>query len=94
MQRLVTLAWQTDFSYFDYWLCDCYFIYEHYSADVPGDVSDREAEEAALKSPNGVLDVVYSIEIKPESELLKVRRFRDKDGQMMTHADCYRRKVL
>ncbi len=94
MQRLVTLAWQADFSYFDYWLCGSYFIYEHYSADVPGDVSDQEAEEAALKSPNGVLDVFYSREIKSGSELLKVTRFRDKDGQMMTHADCYRRKVL
>jgi len=94
MQRLVTLAWQADFSYLDYWLCGSYFIYEHYSADVPGEVSDQEAEEAALNSPNGVLDVVCSKYIKPESELLKVRRFRDKDGQMMTHADCYRRKVL
>ena len=69
---------------------DCYeailkhfgHIYERYSVEVRGELSDEEAVEAALNSPDGVREVIYSKE--PLEVTLKLDVWQGKTGTTST----------
>ncbi len=70
-------------------LAGIFHVYEHYEADIPGDPGYEEAVNAAFYSPRGITEAVCAREELPESEILKLRKYRDENGNEMTHADYY-----
>ena len=61
MQELVSLAWG-EYEHLYEKLGRFFNIYERYSVEVRGELSDEEAVEAALNSPDGVREVIFSRE--------------------------------
>ncbi len=92
LQKLVTLVWQKGSEFYDS-ISTYFYVYERFSADVLGDLSDDEAAEAALNSPAGVLEVICRREPLPEDEILKVSKYRNRRENIMTHADLWREKA-
>ncbi len=88
LDRIVTAAWQKGGVLFDL-ICDNFCVYENYYAEVPGELSDEEAAEAAFNSPAGVLEVACRRDRLPGDEILRVSRGRNENGQMMTYAELW-----
>lgn len=59
MQALVTLA-RKDYEHLYEKLTRFFHVYERYSVEVRGELSDEEAVETALNSTDGVREVIYS----------------------------------
>lgn len=81
MQELVTLA-RKEYEHLYEKLCRFFNIYERYSVEVRGELSDEEAVEAALNSPDGVREVIYSKE--PLEVTLKLDVWQGKTGTTST----------
>ena len=81
MRTLVTLAWK-EYEHLYEKLCLFFNVYEFYHAEVRGEPSDDEAVEAALNSPEGVRNVIWSKE--PLDATLKLYVWQGKTGTTTT----------
>lgn len=81
MQELVSLA-RREYEHLYEKLGRFFNIYERYSVEVRGELSDEEAVEAALNSPDGVREVIYSKE--PLEVTLKLDVWQGKTGTTST----------
>ncbi len=85
LEDIAAIAWKKGGCFFDR-LCSKGLIYGCFSADVPGDVSDQEAEEAALSA--GVRYICPSFAFDYEGR--SIRRFRNRTGRLVTHATIWK----
>ena len=81
MQELVSLA-RKEYEHLYEKLTRFFHVYERYSVEVRGELSDDEAVEAALNSTDGVREVVYSKE--PLEVTLKLDVWQGKTGTTTT----------
>lgn len=81
MRALVTLAWK-EYEHLYEKLCRFFHVYEFYHAEVAGELSDDEAVEAALNSPEGVRNVIWAKE--PMDATLKLYVWQGKTGTTTT----------
>ncbi len=87
LERIAEIAWKKGGCFFDF-LCSKGLIYGCYSADVPGDVSDQEAEEAALSA--GVRYICPAFAFNYEE--CSIRRFRNRrTGRLITRAEIWKK---
>ncbi len=81
MKALVALAWK-EYEHLYEKLCRFFHVYERYSVEVRGELSDEDAVEAALNSTDGVREVIYSKE--PLEVTLKKDVWQGKTGTTTT----------
>jgi len=86
LERIAEIAWKKGGCFFDF-LCSEGFIYGCFLANVPGDVSDQEAEEAALSA--GVRYVCPAFALPYEER--SIRRFRNRAGRLITSAEIWKK---
>ncbi|MEE3423543.1 MAG: hypothetical protein VZR11_12700 [Succinimonas sp.] len=86
MREISHRAWWRGGTLLKY-LVTLFYVYEFYSEVGEGDLDDDAAIDVALDSPEGVRDIYFSKEGFSADKVLRVRKYKDRNGKTITWAD-------